>query len=100
MIPEIKSIYLTTYPENDTQINVFDIIKLKNTFKDFSLVFINDHYALIYKNLNIIISNSGHIQLSLVTTLELLESLSLLARMANRINSILGIKNYSEKVMN
>lgn len=99
MALNIRSIYFTTYPENDAQISAENIINLKNSLKDFALVPINDHYAFIYKNLNIIVSNGGHIQLSLMSTQGLSEDLALLAKMANKINSILGIKNYSKKVM-
>ena len=92
-----SSVYYTTNPENITRVSRRNIIKLKNKFGNFEFTLSDDHYIFRYKNLNIIISNRGHIQLSLISTLESSEALVLLAKTATKINSILGIKSYSRK---
>ncbi len=99
MILNPRSIYYTTYPEDDTQISVENIIDLKNALKDFTLMPLNDHFAFIYKNLNIIISINGHIQFSLISTRELSNDINLLAKFAYKVNSIIGIKKYTKKVI-
>jgi hypothetical protein len=98
MIHNIRSIYFTTRPEKDMQISIENILNLKNLLKDFDLVQINDHYAFIYNDLNIIISHSGHIQFSLISTRELSHDIMLLTKLAFKANSIFGIKKYSKKI--
>ncbi len=92
-----RSIYYTTFPENKTEIDANGIINLINMLKGFDFVCINNHYAFIYNNLNIIISNSGGVQLSLISTRKLSQDLASLARLAIKINSIIGINQYSKK---
>jgi len=88
-----------TNPENKMQIRENDIANLKKMYCDFNFANNNGHYIFTFKNLNIIISKRGHIQLALVSTQELSEALALLGKIADKINSILGIKEYSRKVM-
>ena len=94
-----KSIYYTTVPKNETRINIGNIINLKNVLKGFDFIPINDHHAFIKKNLNIIISNGGITQLSLISKNDLSQDLTLLAKLAGKINLIIGIKEYSQKIV-
>lgn len=98
MVINVRSVYYLTEPEHETWIYEDNIEELKKQYDGFKFIN-NDHYIFTYKNLNVIISKSGYIQLSLMSTLEPSEALPLLEKIANKINSVLGIEIYSKKVM-
>ena len=98
MAIDVKSIYYITNPDHMINVRESNIKELKKLYDDFNFKD-NACYIFTFKNLNIIISNGGHIQISLMTTLELSEAIQLLEKMAKKINSVLGIEIYSKKVM-
>lgn len=99
MTVNAKSIYYITNPESKILVCETNIKKLENKYFDFNRVCNNGSYIFTFKNLNIIISRGGQIQLSLMSTLDVSEAISLLERMASKINSVLEIEIYSRKVM-
>jgi len=90
--------YYITKPEHKTRVYEDNIEELKKQYNSFNFIN-NNHYIFTYKNLNIIISKSGYIQIALMSTLEPSEALPLLEKIANKINSVLGIEIYSKRVM-
>jgi hypothetical protein len=99
MATNIYTVYYITNSDNEMKVSPQSIFKLKKNLNDFYFDHINNYYRFAYKNLNVIISYGGNIQLSLISTHEISESINLLAKMADKINSILEINSYSKKVM-
>jgi hypothetical protein len=98
-VHNIRLIYYITDSNDETVIGRKSIMDLKNRFHDFDFDHVNGHYRFLYKNLNIIISAKGHVQISLITVKNPLDDIDLISKLANNINSILGIKHYSSRVV-
>jgi len=97
MITKNSSINYTTSPKQETKINESGIVDLIKLLKKFKFSIINDQYGFIYENLEIFISNNGNVHLFLISTSGYDKDIALLARFADKLNSIIGIKHYSGK---
>lgn len=97
MITQNSSINYITSPKQETKINERRIMDLIKLLKEFRFSIINDQYGFIYENLEIFISNNGSVHLFLISTSGYDQDIILLTRLANKLNSIIGIKHYLGK---
>lgn len=97
MMTQNSSINYITSPNQKTKINERGIMDLIKLLKGFKFSIINDQYGFIYENLEIFISNNGNVHLFLISTSGYDQDIVLLTRLANKLNSIIGINHYSGK---
>jgi hypothetical protein len=93
-----KLIHYMTSPELEVNIDINKITILKDLLKDFDYSIINDQYDFIHKDLEVIITQKGTILISMIVYSDLADNLALLSKFINKINFIVSVRRYSEKV--
>jgi Holliday junction resolvase-like predicted endonuclease len=87
-----------TLPENEVKISVDAILDLKNHLNKFDYKILKNNYYFIYGDIEIIISFRGTVLISTISTFDLSNSISLISKLSNKINSIISVHSYSKKV--
>ncbi|HII95909.1 MAG: hypothetical protein A4E59_01471 [Syntrophorhabdus sp. PtaB.Bin027] len=93
-----KLINYITLPDREIEVDKNEIMDLKDFLKDFNYSKSNDYYSFIYENIEIIISRRGTILISLNSSSDLAYNIFLLSKLANKINSVISIDYFSEKI--
>lgn len=93
-----KLIDYMTFPNENKKISGYNIARLNAFLKDFDFSIINDHYSFIYENIEILISKTGIVLISLISKADVSDNVSILTNIASKINSNIKIDSYATEI--